>query len=517
MRYDGDPIIARLVGDAQQNSDQLQRRVQVVLTVSLLGANAIGIIVVAVLALFVIPGPSVFHGGAALVTYVGLPTYIVGALIIGALVGTRSALKDLAWLNDDRPPTPDEAAASFGVPRRLVALQVGLWSVGTAVFTILYGVTEPANLPRTAFPIGFGGIVVCANALLVSEFALRPVLARALSVQSPDRRARVRSRMLLAWGLGSAVPVVGVMTVAIFAITRRDITVDRLSTTVLALGAITLAFGLLLMALTSRAIVAPIRAVRAAFSAISDGDLDVEVAVDDGTELGELQSGFNEMAAGLRERERIRDVFGRHVGQSVAEAALDSNPQLGGEERHVAVLFVDIVGSTSMAESRPPTEVVDLLNRFFEVVVEEVEANGGLINKFIGDAALAVFGAPSPLDDAAGCALRTVRLIVNRLRVEVADCEVGAAVAAGTAVAGNVGARNRFEYTIIGDPVNEAARLSDLAKSNGGLVASEVAVHDASLEERRHWSYLRDEQLRGRTTITRIHRPTEAFDGTESE
>jgi adenylate cyclase len=509
VRYDGDPLGSRLLRDDQLLVGQLRWRVQIVLTVALLLANAIGVVVVASLSLFVIPGPSVFHGGSAVITYVALPIYIVCALVVGTVVGTRVALRDLGWFAADRLPTATEAEAAFGVPRRLVALQLALWALGVVVFTVLYGLAATTNLPRVAFPVAFGGIVVCANSFLLSELALRPVLARALSVQSPNRRAGVKGRTLLAWGLGSAVPVIGLMTVAVFALTRGDITVTRLSATVLALGGVILAFGFLLMELSSRAIVAPIRAVRAAFGAIAAGDLSVEVAVDDGTELGELQSGFNDMAAGLREREQIRELFGRHVGYAVAAAAMDSRPELGGEERHVAVLFVDIVGSTTMAENRPAAEVVDLLNRFFEVVVEVVEHNGGLINKFIGDAALAVFGAPTPLDDAAGSALRAAREVVERLDAEVPDCAVGAAVASGTTVAGNIGARRRFEYTVIGDPVNEAARLSDIAKADGGLVASEAAVNDAGAEEQAHWTYSREEQLRGRTTVTRIHRPRE--------
>jgi adenylate cyclase len=509
VRADGDPTGSRLLFGDVQGVGQLRWRVQIVLTGAVLLANAIGVVVVASLSLFVIPGPSVFHGGSAIITYVGVPVYVVGALIVGAVVGTRVALRDLGWFTEDRPPSAREAEAAFGVPRRLVALQIGLWSLGVVLFTVLYGIAAPANLPRVAFPVAFGGIVVCANSFLLSELALRPVLARALSVHAPSRRAGVKARTLLAWGLGSSVPVVGLMTVAVFALTRRNITVDRLSATVLAIGGLTLVFGFLLMELTSRAIVAPIRAVRAALGAIAEGDLNVEVAVDDGTELGELQSGFNDMAAGLREREQIRELFGRHVGYAVAAAAMDRQPELGGEERHVAVLFVDIVGSTAMAESRPPAEVVDLLNRFFDVVVEVVEQNGGLINKFIGDAALAVFGAPTPVDDASGCALRAARQLLHRLETEVPDCEIGAAVAAGTAVAGNIGARKRFEYTVIGDPVNEAARLSDLAKTEGRLIASDTAVNDAGADEQAHWAYVRDEQLRGRTTVTRIYRPRE--------
>ncbi len=123
------------------------------------------------------------------------------------------------------------------------------------------------------------------------------------------------------------------------------------------------------------------------------------------------------MAAGLRERERLHDLFGRHVGREVAEAALedDGDVQLGGEVRDVAVVFVDLVGSTSLAAGRPPSEVVALLNDFFKLVVETVEEHGGWVNKFEGDAALCVFGAPTARADAACDALRAARALNERL------------------------------------------------------------------------------------------------------
>jgi adenylate cyclase len=107
-----------------------------------------------------------------------------------------------------------------------------------------------------------------------------------------------------------------------------------------------------------------------------------------GTELGELQRGFNSMVDGLKERERVRDLFGRHVGREVAAAAEQQRPKLGGEERHAAVVFVDIIGSTQLVTGRPAVEVAGLLNRFFAVIVEEVDRHLGLVNKFEGDAAL---------------------------------------------------------------------------------------------------------------------------------
>ena len=191
----------------------------------------------------------------------------------------------------------------------------------------------------------------------------------------------------------------------------------------------------------------------------------------DGSEIGQLQAGFNSMVDGLRERERIQDLFGRHVGEEVARAALEQGIELGGEVRDVAVLFTDVVGSTQLAAERPPEEVVELLNRFFAVVVEVVRKHGGWVNKFEGDAALAIFGAPTTLDDAAAAALAAARELAERLPKEVDGLEAAIGVSAGEAVAGNIGEESRFEYTVIGDPVNEAARLTELAKEKDGHAA----------------------------------------------
>jgi adenylate cyclase len=241
---------------------------------------------------------------------------------------------------------------------------------------------------------------------------------------------------------------------------------------------------------------------------VESGDYSEEVPVFDGSELGLLQAGFNQMEAGLREREKMRDVFGRQVGEDVARAALERGVELGGEELDVAVMFVDLVGSTELASERSPSDVVEVLNRFFGIVVDVVEKRNGMVNKFEGDAALAVFGAPIPREDAATCALTAARELARRLREE--DIGVGAAigVSAGRAVAGNIGAERRFEYTVIGDPVNEAARLCDLAKSREGRVlASERAVEAASEEQQRHWRLGEEVELRGRAEPTRLAEP----------
>ena len=203
--------------------------------------------------------------------------------------------------------------------------------------------------------------------------------------------------------------------------------------------------------------------------ACEEGDLDAHVVAFDGTELGELQRGFNSMVAGLREREQVRDLFGRHVGREVAAAAEQQMPTLGGEERHVAVLFVDVVGSTKLVSTRPAKEVVELLNRFFTVIVEEVDRHRGLVNKFEGDAALAIFGAPVSLENPENEALAATRAVARRLKIEVPECPARIGVAAGQVVAGNVGALEPFEDTAIAGPVHFAARLAEERGGRGGF------------------------------------------------
>jgi class 3 adenylate cyclase len=300
------------------------------------------------------------------------------------------------------------------------------------------------------------------------------------------------------------------VVMSILSLTVGDISRTKLAVMVLVLGGVVLCFGLLVTWLNARAVVAPIIAVRDAMEQVEDGELDAGVQVYDGTELGQLQAGFNQMVAGLRDRERLRDLFGRHVGRDVAEAATLGEMELGGETRVVSVLFVDIVGSTTLATEREPAEVVELLNQFFGVVVEEVDRHSGLVNKFIGDAALAVFGAPVELEDHATRALAAARAMAARLAEEVPDLVAGVGVATGEAVAGNVGDESRFEYTVIGDAVNAAARISDLAKKvEGRLMSSRESLEAADEDEAARWQEHDTVTLRGRSSETVLVVPRE--------
>jgi adenylate cyclase len=143
-------------------------------------------------------------------------------------------------------------------------------------------------------------------------------------------------------------------------------------------------------------------------------------------------------------------------------------------------------------------------------VVDVAEAHGGWVNKFEGDAALCVFGAPTEQPDAAARALAAGRELGMRLARELPELDAGIGISAGPAIAGNVGAERRLEYTVIGDPVNEAARLSELAKGRPGRVlASETALLQASVGEGERWRLEEEVVLRGRAAATRLAAPVE--------
>jgi class 3 adenylate cyclase len=434
---------------------------------------------------------------------VAVAAYLVVALPVAVLAGLRRQRVTNGWLMARRAPTSAEAGHALRLPVDTALVAGVVWLVGAVVIGTVSALAFPdARVGlRTGVATLLGGMATAGVTYLLVARAARTVTAIALAAHPPAGALTlgVRPRLLLTWGLTSAVPMLGVALLFLDPSNPggpgEGAVVFLVVVSVLTGGLATL--------LTARAVGQPLRDLREAVGRVGRGSYDVRVVVDDAGEIGLLQEGVNTMAAGLAERERLRDLFGRHVGTSVADRALATGVSLGGEERTVAALFVDIAGSTSLVRRTGPAEMVGLLNRFFEIVVETIEDDGGLVNKFEGDAALCVFGAPTDHPDPAGAALRAARRICDAVRA-AGEVDVGVGVACGRVWAGQVGAASRLEYTVIGDPVNEAARLTELAKDHPGrAVASEATVLAADPGEREHWERDGEVELRGRGEPTR--------------
>lgn len=456
----------------------------------------------------------------------GSPAADIGAgpleelVLAVALIGTniviirRRIATVLAWLAESRSPTPAERDALLRQPgERAVVGQLG-WILG-GVLAVSYNIARHNVGPstehiRTFLGIALAGTVVSALSFIVTERVLKPTWAVALAA-APAERSRtigVRPRLLLGWALGSAIPILGIG----LALLRPDVTSLReLRPPLLFLVGAGLAAGGVLMIAAAKAVGEPLDELRRAVDRIARGDLDVAVPVDDGGEIGFLQAGFNRMAEGLRERQHLEDLFGRHVGIDVARRAVAGGATLGGEQREVTVLFVDLIGSSELGERMEPGRVVALLNEFFAAVVAEVTAQSGWVDKFEGDGAMCVWGAPEDQPDHAARGLRAARALGRRiaeLRQRHPELDAGVGVSSGVVVAGNIGTEDRFEYTVIGHPVNEAARLTEVAKHQPErVVAAASAVERASEPEATAWHGAGETMLRGHPHPTRICLP----------
>lgn len=505
-----------LLGPTDQSPRRLRWRVQVLLTTMLVTTHLIGAGVVVVLSVVVLPA-SPLSAASVVGLAIAVPAYVVVAFVVGGTAATVRGLRALRWVSQGREPTDEERRTALRLPWLLTLVQAVMWAGALVVFSVLSLLLQPERALSTSLTIAIAGLVVSAVAFLLSEFGLRPIAARALTGEmlGDDRGlVGVRRRMVVFWLIGTGAPLLGLFLAATIFLAGDEMTPTRFAGIVFALAGVVLTVGLLVTLLSTRAVVGPITSVREALLRVGDGDLDTEITVYDGTELGLLQVGFNQMVRGLREREQLRDVFGRHVGREVAEAAADGGVELGGRSREVTVLFVDLVGSTAFATERDADEVVGTLNRFFAVVVDEVGRERGLVNKFMGDAVLAVFGAPVDHADHAGAGLRAGRRIAARLAQEVGEIRAGIGIATGMSFAGNVGEASRYEYTVIGDSVNSAARLCDLAKDppDGAveavgasmLLATMTTVEAAAADEAEHWRPAGSVVLRGRSEETAL-------------
>jgi adenylate cyclase len=444
--------------------------------------------------------------------------YLFMSFTVGSYLSLRLLIPVMRWqrndtLLGDRDPAATEMARTraLKMPFYRSVINVANWCLGSVVFIVASWPVASKSAPVVAVATGLGATATAIIGYLQSERVLRPVAVAALRGGVPEnfRAPGVILRQVLTWVLSTGVPVLAIV-LAVVASKVEILTApaDRLTTPILLLAIAALVIGLFGTVLVAMSIADPLRQLRWALGEVQRGNYNAHMQIYDASELGLLQAGFNDMVRDLAERQRLRDLFGRYVGEDVARRALERGTELGGQERDVAVLFVDLVGSTQLAATIPAADVVSLLNEFFRVVVDTVNRHGGFVNKFQGDAALCIFGAPIEHPDASGAALAASRELHDELIRVLGETDFGIGVSAGRAIAGHIGAQARFEYTVIGDPVNEAARLTELAKlERGHVLASAISVSGALDAEALCWDVGEIVELRGRTAPTQLARP----------
>jgi adenylate cyclase len=458
----------------------------------LLSAAEVVAIVISVSDETVIEAQSVLSGKNLIAT---VAIVIVGTMIVW--------VAGIATVKPQSRKTPN-------ITRRQSAILLTPWAIAAVVIIPLNigGGGRVAILLVSS--ILFGATSTVCTGFLFTQRALRKLMVAAtVDVEHAERAPGVRARLIMMWAMCSALPGAGIVVLVMLRANGWIIPADApIETPVLVLALVAVVLGSRAMILVASSISDPLHEVVDAMAEVEQGRLGNMIDVYERSEIGQLQTGFNRMVAGLQERDHLRDLFGRHVGEEVVRRAVEEHESLSGDEREVAVLFIDLVGSTQLTASREPHEVAEVLNAFFQIVVAAVDERRGLINKFQGDAALAVFGAPLRIDDPASTALATARALGAELRRLPVDFGIG--VSAGPVFAGNIGAENRYEYTVVGDAVNEAARLADRAKDFDTRVLSSAAAIDRADEaERRLWAVQGSEMLRGRSRLTQISAPVQ--------
>jgi adenylate cyclase len=356
---------------------------------------------------------------------------------------------------------------------------------------------------------------------VVEEFPVRDSFGRSLSAYAPVKTPQ-----------GKQVAVLGVDMDA----SRIDqIQEDVLRDVALSFGITTLLLGAL-AALVGWNLRAPLERIMAATTAISSGELDTRIGMRRGDELGLMSRHIDRMAAQLQERELIRDLFGRFLSTRIASELLRQGEKLslGGEERVVTALFMDLWDYTTISEQLSPPQVVDILNTYLEAMNEVLERHQGSVIEFKADGIFAVFGAPYSLSQHAVVAVRCAMAMqaalhdLNRTwqengsaklwqRSGVASLRGRVGIHYGAVVVGNLGSKRHMKYSVIGDTVNIASRLESLNKElqTEILISQEVFVQlpddlaNRATAQGRH-------QVKGRDELVRVYAVSWHSDGPSS-
>lgn len=234
--------------------------------------------------------------------------------------------------------------------------------------------------------------------------------------------------------------------------------------------------------LFSLTLTSPIEKLHDVTLEVAHGNFDIKANIQSHDEVGELGRAFDGMIDGLKERDKVKNILNKFHGSSVTEDLLKGDLNLGGSRKQVTVFFSDIRDFTKFSEGHTPEEVVEMLNEYFQIMVAIITTNHGVVDKFVGDAIMAVWGAPNTTGNdsyyalKASLEMRMALAKLNELRLKRGHTpiKIGMGLHTGPAISGTIGSTERMEYTVIGDTVNMASRIESSTKSFGtDLLVSE--------------------------------------------
>ncbi len=267
-------------------------------------------------------------------------------------------------------------------------------------------------------------------------------------------------------------------------------------------------------AVIANTVTRPVKVLVNSAREIERGDYHHVVNLQQEDELGLLGQAFNNMSKGLYERDRVQNLLGKVISPEIAQELISSDVQLGGEEKEITILFTDLRNFTGLSENRSPSDMLDILNEYLTRMTAVIDRHGGVVDKYIGDAIMALFGAPVNLPDhpsrAVACALEMLdELVLCNASFKTRgwpELDMGIGVHSGKVVVGNMGSSDRLNYTAIGDGVNLASRLESATKDCGvPIIVSEATRNMAPDFE---YQELQAIQVRGRQQAVRMFTPS---------
>lgn len=490
-----------------------RRYVRLVLFAQMQGAHVVVAIAAVVLQLFVDAETTAFWE-----IFAATQTMVVLDNLVSCRVTSRLLRPADPWMRGDRSPAAAAAAwhALAGLPLAFVRRR---WPTALPLTVAPIAAFSVWRVELPFFPSFFALAAVAAVVLLYGsmlrffamEIITRPVLEDLAPDLGPDIRTHgttvsLKTRLLVSLPV---MQIIGGVVVSVLS-AGGDRSINDLGVGVAAAIAVAFTISLELTLLLANSILTPLRQLRRGTDAVAAGDLTARVPVTGGDEAGALAVSFNQMVAGLQEREVLREAFGAYVDPQLADRILAEGTELGGEEVEVTVLFVDIRDFTAFAERSSAAEVVRQLNRFYGVVVPAIQRHGGHANKFVGDGLLAVFGAPDHLPDHADAAVAAAIELVAGVREHFGTelrVRVGVGINSGPVVAGTIGGGGRVEFTVIGDAVNTASRVEAVTRVTG----DDILVTEATrcLLQRDHGGFVERPtvELKGKRERVRLHAP----------
>jgi adenylate cyclase len=361
-----------------------------------------------------------------------------------------------------------------------------IWGV---LYPIIWGIFTPGRSIRSVFGITcVAGTVTAALVFFAVEHQWRRVLPAFfpggdLSAVPGVLRLRVRTRLLVIFVMLSVIPL---SLLGVLAYTRAaalpgvdPATAPRIVENMLAFIVFVVAAGTLaavgISLYVAGSVAGPLGRLQAAMRAVEQGDLDTRCPVVSNDEIGAVAEGFNHMVGGLREREFLKETFGKYVSREIRDEILAGRVSLEGQAQEVTILFADLRDFTPWVEATGPREVVRDLNAYFAEMDQAIRAYRGLVLQFIGDEIEAAFGAPVAYPAHAEMAVRAALEMRRRLqawnaeRVQAGKTPLrhGIGIHTGSVLAGNIGSAERHSYALVGDPVNLASRIQSLNKELG--------------------------------------------------